>query len=364
MKPLLPAHASVVPSDATSHGRGSRWLIFGVSGRRRKVTSTMGTKVLLFIVHFTICRSDSDVTQTPASQHVLEGDLFSTTCRFASSYQTYFWYLQQPGSAPSYLFTTAGSTNNVTQGRFMVQTFDGGKQRRLYLPGTRLHDSGVYLCAVEAQSYRKREDQDHNPSASQAREGSAGQSVNQSEGTVTVPQGNPIFLKCSYEGTSALQIYPFWYIQHPGQPPELFLRDLGKDDSEEGARRGFTAEHEKKLKTFDLRKPVSQLSDSGVYFCAVQWEELRRLTSPDPRQLWKERHTVLAATSLRSQLKRSFGIDSSREGDLSLSPVLSQGTPPNMLIRRARCITPETRSPPRSFSIMSPREMLLCTSVL
>uniref|UniRef100_A0ACB8EWH8 Uncharacterized protein n=1 Tax=Sphaerodactylus townsendi TaxID=933632 RepID=A0ACB8EWH8_9SAUR len=97
--------------------------------------------------------------------------------------------------------------------------------------------------------------------------GIVGQSVNQSEGTVVVPQGNPIFLECGYQ--SSLPVNPFWYIQHPGHPPRIFLKDLGKDGSEEGARRGFEADHNKNLKTFHMKKPASQLSDSAVYFCAT-----------------------------------------------------------------------------------------------
>uniref|UniRef100_A0ACB8EWU4 Uncharacterized protein n=1 Tax=Sphaerodactylus townsendi TaxID=933632 RepID=A0ACB8EWU4_9SAUR len=109
---------------------------------------------------------------------------------------------------------------------------------------------------------------------------SVGQSVNQSEGAVAVLQGNPIFLECSYQ--SSVSASPFWYIQHPGHPPRIFLKDLGKDGSEEGARRGFEADHDKKLKTFHMKKPASQLSDSAVYFCAVS--DTVRLARRDPER--------------------------------------------------------------------------------
>ncbi|KAL8177339.1 UNVERIFIED_CONTAM: hypothetical protein K2H54_045035 [Gekko kuhli] len=97
--------------------------------------------------------------------------------------------------------------------------------------------------------------------------GSVGQSVNPTEGTVTVTQGQPISLRCGY--TSPVQAYPFWYVQHHSQPPKLFLREVGKDGSEEGARQGFGADHNKTSKSYNMKKAASQLSDAAIYFCAV-----------------------------------------------------------------------------------------------
>ncbi|XP_034992840.2 uncharacterized protein LOC118095717 [Zootoca vivipara] len=93
------------------------------------------------------------------------------------------------------------------------------------------------------------------------------ESVKQTEGLVTVTEGNKVTLNCTYELSGF--IYPFWYIQDPGQPPRLLLRDFGKDDSDEGHLRSFSATHEKTQKTFNLEKASSQLNDSAVYFCAT-----------------------------------------------------------------------------------------------
>lgn len=101
-------------------------------------------------------------------------------------------------------------------------------------------------------------------------EGSIGQSVNQPEGTVTLTQGSRIALTCSYEVGSAVQAYPYWYIQHPGQAPSLFLQEWGTADADQGLRQNFTAVHNKARKTFNMEKASSQLSDSAVYFCAVR----------------------------------------------------------------------------------------------
>ncbi|CAM4659152.1 unnamed protein product [Caretta caretta] len=95
-------------------------------------------------------------------------------------------------------------------------------------------------------------------------------SVTQTEGSVIIRQGDPVRLNCTYQfSLTATLTYPFWYVQFPSQPPRLLLRDLGREDSDEGIRKGFNATHDKKLKSFHLWKPASELSDSATYYCAA-----------------------------------------------------------------------------------------------
>uniref|UniRef100_A0A452HKZ7 Ig-like domain-containing protein n=1 Tax=Gopherus agassizii TaxID=38772 RepID=A0A452HKZ7_9SAUR len=93
-----------------------------------------------------------------------------------------------------------------------------------------------------------------------------GDSVTQTKGSVLISQGESVVINCTYEAVSP---YLFWYVQFPNQPPRLFLKDLGREDSDEGIRKGFNATHDTKLKSFHLSKPFSDLSDSGTYYCAV-----------------------------------------------------------------------------------------------
>ncbi|CAM4552498.1 unnamed protein product [Lepidochelys kempii] len=95
-------------------------------------------------------------------------------------------------------------------------------------------------------------------------------SVIQTEGSVIIPQGHPVRLNCTYQFSLSTNVDPFWYLQSPSQPPRLFLRDLGREDSDEGIRKEFDATHEKKHKSFHLWKAASELSDSGTYYCAVR----------------------------------------------------------------------------------------------
>uniref|UniRef100_A0A8C3SG57 Immunoglobulin domain-containing protein n=1 Tax=Chelydra serpentina TaxID=8475 RepID=A0A8C3SG57_CHESE len=95
-------------------------------------------------------------------------------------------------------------------------------------------------------------------------------SVTQAEGSVIIFQGDRVRLNCTYHfSASVTAVYPFWYVQFPNQPPRLFLRDLGREDWDEGIRKGFDATHDKKHKSFHLWKPSSELSDSATYYCAA-----------------------------------------------------------------------------------------------
>ncbi|EMP42111.1 T-cell receptor alpha chain V region RL-5 [Chelonia mydas] len=94
-----------------------------------------------------------------------------------------------------------------------------------------------------------------------------GDSVSQTEGSRIISQGDPVLLNCSYE--FSFNAFPFWYVQYPSGPPRLLLRDTGGEDWDMGIEKGFNATHDGQKKTFHLWKPSSELSDSGIYYCAA-----------------------------------------------------------------------------------------------
>ncbi|CAM4646129.1 unnamed protein product [Lepidochelys olivacea] len=127
-------------------------------------------------------------------------------------------------------------------------------------------------------------------------EGATGVSVMQTQGPMTVSEGEGLRLNCSYDDATVYAV--FWYVQLPSQPPRLLLRDPGSEDSDEGIRKGFDATHEKKHKSFHLWKPASEVSDSATYYCAAS-----DTVTGTGREMSKNR-----AGSVRSSGKEGTGV--------------------------------------------------------
>uniref|UniRef100_A0A8C5STF9 Immunoglobulin V-set domain-containing protein n=1 Tax=Laticauda laticaudata TaxID=8630 RepID=A0A8C5STF9_LATLA len=93
---------------------------------------------------------------------------------------------------------------------------------------------------------------------------SRGQLVVQTCGVVTATGGQLIVFYCSYEAQIGGSHYPYWYIQHSGQPLKLFL--LWHEKNVQGFH--GTVHKGKTYGTFNLQKDASQLKGSAAYFCA------------------------------------------------------------------------------------------------
>uniref|UniRef100_A0A667GE83 T cell receptor alpha variable 9-1 n=1 Tax=Lynx canadensis TaxID=61383 RepID=A0A667GE83_LYNCA len=96
--------------------------------------------------------------------------------------------------------------------------------------------------------------------------GSKGDSVTQMEGQMTLSERASLTVNCSYETTQ----YPalFWYVQYPGEGPQLLLKALKAN--EKGSSKGFEATYHKEPNSFHLKKSSVQVSDSAVYYCALR----------------------------------------------------------------------------------------------
>uniref|UniRef100_A0A8B9WU74 Ig-like domain-containing protein n=1 Tax=Bos mutus grunniens TaxID=30521 RepID=A0A8B9WU74_BOSMU len=93
-----------------------------------------------------------------------------------------------------------------------------------------------------------------------------GDSVNQTEGPVTVSEGALMTLNCTYQATYS-NSYLFWYVQHLNKAPQLLLKGLTADKKVE--HEGFQATPVKRDSSFHLQKWAVQASDSAVYYCAL-----------------------------------------------------------------------------------------------
>lgn len=112
--------------------------------------------------------------------------------------------------------------------------------------------------------------------------------MTQTEGSVTLPEGTPLTLNCTYQ--SSYSVVAFWYVQYQNKEPKLLLKSSSENRRVEN--HGFQASL-KSDKSFHLEKRSVQMSDSAVYYCAVggwqltfgsgtQLTVVPDITDPDP----------------------------------------------------------------------------------
>ncbi|KAF5925655.1 hypothetical protein HPG69_002104 [Diceros bicornis minor] len=97
--------------------------------------------------------------------------------------------------------------------------------------------------------------------------GTSGDSVTQTEGPITLSEGAPVILNCTYQ-TSYSAPFLFWYVQYPNKAPQLLLKSSIENQRTE--HQGFQADLLMSDSSFHLQKPSVQMSDSAVYYCALR----------------------------------------------------------------------------------------------
>ncbi|EGW10521.1 T-cell receptor alpha chain V region 2B4, partial [Cricetulus griseus] len=93
---------------------------------------------------------------------------------------------------------------------------------------------------------------------------SSQQKVQQTPGSLSVPEGDTASLNCTFSDRASQSFW--WYRQHPGKSPKALTSIFTDGKNEEGR---FTARLNRASLHLSLHIRDSQPSDSAVYLCAV-----------------------------------------------------------------------------------------------
>lgn len=91
-------------------------------------------------------------------------------------------------------------------------------------------------------------------------------SVTQREGLVTVTEGSPVTLNCTYQTTDSAPTI-FWYVQYLNKAPQLLLKS--STDNKRTEEQGLHSTLHKSSSSFHLQKSSVQLSDSALYYSSL-----------------------------------------------------------------------------------------------
>ncbi|MBN3319575.1 KV5A2 protein, partial [Atractosteus spatula] len=211
------------------------------------------------------------LTQSP-TQTVLPGSSVSISCTASQSVSSNLhWYLQKPGQAPQLLVYLATNRQSGVPDRFTGS--GSGSQYKLTITGVQAEDAGDYYCQ-QGYSYSLTHTTIHNKSDMLRRSGkiiisestymfswSSGQIVLTQSPAQTVLPGSSVSISCT--ASQSISSYLHWYLQKPGQAPQLLVyyatnRQSGVPDRFTGSYSGTV---------FTLKITGVQVEDAGDYYC-------------------------------------------------------------------------------------------------
>uniref|UniRef100_A0A671TZ93 Ig-like domain-containing protein n=1 Tax=Sparus aurata TaxID=8175 RepID=A0A671TZ93_SPAAU len=117
--------------------------------------------------------------------------------------------------------------------------------------------------------------------------------VIQPTGDVIAAEGDTVTLGCTFE-TSGTGYYLFWYKQDGNNSPKFILScpQFGTVNTEKEYEERFSSTLDTTSKSVPLKIQKLQLSDSAVYYCALQ-PTVTGNTKTLYKNLWSKDNTIL-----------------------------------------------------------------------
>ncbi|CAI5677086.1 unnamed protein product [Oreochromis niloticus] len=116
--------------------------------------------------------------------------------------------------------------------------------------------------------------------------------VLQAKGEETAAAGGTVTLGCLYNSSSSSNHYLYWYKQDGNNSPKFILSrfKVGEGKTEAGDR--FSSTLDSSIRSVPLKIQKLQLSDSAVYYCALQ-PTVTGNTKTLYKNLWSKDNRIL-----------------------------------------------------------------------
>uniref|UniRef100_A0A8C9XBR6 Ig-like domain-containing protein n=1 Tax=Sander lucioperca TaxID=283035 RepID=A0A8C9XBR6_SANLU len=102
-------------------------------------------------------------------------------------------------------------------------------------------------------------------------------------------EGSSVTLSYRYSKQVTGTDYFFWYRRYPGKPPEFLISQFGTQNAANSRLSASVSEDKTKI---DLQISSAKLSDSAVYYCALQ-PTVTGNTKTLYKNLWSKDNTIL-----------------------------------------------------------------------
>ncbi|KAI4873257.1 hypothetical protein NFI96_008493, partial [Prochilodus magdalenae] len=235
----------------------------------------------LFIIMIESCVSQS-ISPLEEKVDAVGGQTVTLSCSYEGGAipNSLQWYRQHPGSRPEYLLMVLPVSKRVNYATPRFPRLDGavnGSVVELEISSAAVSDSVLYYCALEPTVTGNpdtlyRNSPQENTSAV-ILESCVSQSISPLEEKVHAVEGETVILSCKYDG-GGNDPYLHWYREYPGSRPEFLLLTQESfayfNKAENLDARMSIKVHKEEKKKVDLEISSAAVSDSVLYYCALQ----------------------------------------------------------------------------------------------